>query len=539
MTVHRGRRAAARTAIATAARRPALVRAAGQARHPQPAVTAAAGFAYESASGLPDFTLTAEQIEIDQYAQNMGWVGFYVHVKAMLGAMCPWVPAQRVGGQWVQKPGNVRMAAMADGILPPTRSQASMRFRSLRLQASIGEHAFWPVSSQDRGLVFEIAHPLQLRRGQQLGTFGVQTRRDARASTGFGYREYPIERLRRHWVPDDVWPDEATTPLAGVLKEMRLYDALVRNIGRSAESRLLMNNLLWISSDDGKPADGGEWVEAEAPDPDDDTPATPSGDDTLDEIIQDLAKAGGRAFRDHMGHDMASVLPFVMVHHTEPKMIELGRPIDKAALSGLTEVVFTAARGLNIPTQYLVSGEASANHWNDAELRRALHERAVYPELDVNNEFWTQYAFQPLLALTRPGLVALRDDDPAEWRLECDTSAIDVKSDADPMASFLNGVSSRKRAAAEAGISEDEMLELPPDVSEYEHFLYVKAAGVRAALEVMHDQALGQAPAPTTAPEALPPGPETVDAGVADEPATDEQHAVSAGALALIGRTRG
>lgn len=537
MTVTKGRRAAARQTATPA--KPTAAGRGGQPRNPQRGVTAAAGFAYESPNGLPEFTLTPAQLEIDHYVDTMGWVAFYIHIKAMLASMCPWRPEQRIRGEWVPSD-DPRMTAIVDRILPPTRSQQGMRFRSIKLQASIGEHAFWPTYTTDRGLTFDIAHPLQLRRGQTPGTFGVQTRKDARPSTGFGYREYDVARLRRHWVPDDTWPDEAYSPLAAVLPEMRLYDALVRNVGRAAESRLLMNNILWLSSDDGSEPTADTWGDTGGnADPDDDTPATPDGDDAIDEILKDLAESGGRAFRDHRGNDMSSVLPFVMVHHTEPKMLELGRPIDKETLSGLTAAVEAAARGLNIPMMFLVSGEGAAKYWNDLELRRALHERAVYPELAVNNDFWTDYALRPMLRASRDGQSALRDDDPNEWRLGADTSAIDVKSDVDPVESYLAGVGSRQRAAAAKGISPDEMLELPPDVSEYEHFLYVKAAGVRAAFEVLHDQQRGGGGG---APRALPAGPTPTEVDLpTDDPTTEptEPGSVSAGALAIIGRPRG
>lgn len=495
---------------------PGLGRAAAAAVNGAGPVTAAAGFAYESKDpSVPDFKLTPDQIEVDGFVDSMGWVGFYVQVKAMLGSMCPWFVEERVGSEWVPAE-DPRIQAMASLVQPASRSQMGMRYRSLSLQARLGEHAFWPVVSPQRGLCFDLAHPKQLRRGQVDGVFGVATRRDANPSAGFGYQEFPIERLRRHWIPDDSWPDDARVRLAPTLTEMRLYRSIVLNLGRAADSRLLMNGLLWVSTDDGS-EDGGSWVAdtAGAFDPDDMTPEAPTVGGGIPSLIEEFSRFGARAFRDHLGQDVASRLPFPFPHHTKPEHIELGRAIDPEVLSALTDVVFAAGRGLDIPTQYLVSGEASSNHWNDAELRRALHERAIYPELGHHDEFWSGYALRPLMAMTRAGGAVLGDNDPDDYRLRSDTSVLDIKSDSLPhiaLAAQL-GIPDRAWLADKLGVPEDRMLDVPVDITEYEHWVYSKLPAAAAA------DGIG-----VTAP--------------AGAPALPAAEPVSAAASALIARAR-
>jgi hypothetical protein len=476
------------------------------------AMVAAAGYAYESAGGLPEFTMTAEQIECSHYAKTMGWIQFYAQIKAMLASLCPWRPEKRVGGEWVPSD-DPRMIAMVNHILPASGSQMAMRFRSLKLQSVIGEHAFWPAHTDERGLVFEIASPEQMRRGEHEDTFGVAYRRDARPGMGFGYKEFPLDRLRRHFLPDDTWPLEARVALAPILPEMRIYESLIKNLQRTADSRLLMNGLLWISTKDQDPGD--DWVEPQgSANPDD---AAPSVNGELAELVSEFSRFGARAFRDHRGNDVASRLPFPFPHHTEPKLIELGRPIDAEALEGLTEIVYAGARGLMIPTQFLVTGEGTANHWGDAELRRALHERAVFTELVPNDEFWTEHAFRPLLASTRSGFGALMDDDPNEWRLAGDRAAIDIKSGTPELwlKAYVAGISDRKFTADKMGIPLEQQLDLAPDMSEYDHWL-TSSKLVAAAADPM-----GAAVEETTA------------VSVVEEPA-EELSAVAADALRLI-----
>lgn len=460
------------------------------------AMTGAAGFAYEStaSSGIPNFQLTAKQIEIDQYVDNVGWVGFYVQIKAMLGAMCPWVVEERQGNEWVRTE-DPRINAMAYLIQPPSRSTAGLRFRSLLLQASIAEHAFFPAHTEERGLVFDIAHPQQMRRSQRGDDwFAVATREDAKPGT-VGWHDYPLDRLRRHWIPDRKWPDQADPELATVITEMRLYESTVLDLLRSSQSRMLMNGLLYIPTEpDGSgtlTGDGqGSWVEqaAEMADAGDANPGTPAGG-SLQQLVADFSAFGARAFRDHQGNDVASRMPYPFPHFAEPKMIELGREMSGESLNALEEIVLAASRGLHIPTQFLVSGEGSTNHWNDAELRRSLHERAVFPELGPNNDFWTDMALRPLLALSRAGGIVLRDGDPMDYRLGCDTSVLDIKSDSLQTLALAHstGVASRSWLAQKLGVPESDLLELPSNVNDWERWLYSKASAARAGAHVFED----------------------------------------------------
>lgn len=475
---------------------------------PSGPIRAAAGFAYESAnkSGIPDFALTREQAEIDYYVGRVGWAGFFVLIKALLGAMCPWWVEVRQGRDWVVSP-DPRVQALAGLIRPARHDQDAMRYRSLALQARLGEHAYW-VAGSDRGTVFEIGHPRQLQRStSSADRFVVKTRRDARQD-GPGWHEYPLANLRRHWVPADDWPDEAKVPLAGALDEMRLYHRLVLSMLRTTGSRMLMNGLLWFETPEIDEA-SGDWVPE--PDPDDANPGSPHGDDSIDEIVRTFGEQAKQAVEDQTGTDVASQFPFIFGHPTEPKMIELGRNLTAEDLEALTAVVLAGARGINIPTQFLVGGEASTNHWNDAELRRALHERAVFPELKWNNAFWTDMGLRPLLAASQVGGRLLRDDDPDDYRLACDTSVLEVRSDSlqHLMFAWNAGVARREWLADKIGVPRGDMLELPIDVSDYEAWIVAKQTGPRAQLEADRDtgqMSQQQVDAGDAAPPGLPVG---------------------------------
>lgn len=539
MTIRRGNRRLARTNGVTAAAAgpsPGSWSSAAVDRGP---VTGAAGLTYEAVRGdHPDFALTPEQIEVDWFVDNVGWAGFYVQIKALLGSMCPWIPLHREGSEWVpiEDPNKAaRHAGIIAAIRPPTRSQTGLRFRSLYLQAGVGEHAFWPVDVVGRGLTFDIAHPVQLARSPNSHElFAVKTRRDASANSGVGWNEFHRERLRRHWNPNPKWPDEATTALEPVRAELGLYRDTVMSMKRTAQSRLLMNGLLWISTNEEDEV-GNPWAtEDRAPstDPGDLTPSTPETQAGLENLLREYSRFGARAYRDTAGNDVAAHLPFPFPHHTAPQHVDFGRRLEKKDLEALTEIVFAGARGLDVPTQYLVNGEASANAWNDAELRRALHERGVFPELTPHNEFWTDFGYRPLLALTRAGGLMLGDDDPNDYMLGCATDVLDIRSDSlQAIALALSqGIASREWAAAKLGVSQPEMLVVPPEIDDYEHWLNVKASASRAQAETSEDF-----PELTGALPSLPAGDPAsgTDAPAGDPTPRDPEPGVAAGARAL------
>lgn len=497
------------------------------------AVTAAAGFAYESnrSDGLPDFTLTPAQVEIDRAVDTIGWAGFYVQIKAMLGAMCPWYVERREGTDWVPVD-DPRINALAHLIRPSSRSTAGMRFRSLMLQASIAEHAFWPASTPDRGLVFEIAHPEQMRKSPtSTELFAVASRQDARPG-GVGWREFETARLRRLWIPHRRWPDEADPELAAVRTELRLYETNALALLRTSQSRLIMNGLLYIPTVPPAGADTGSMWTQQTESATSDVPSTPAGG-SLHKLIADMAAFGARAYRDHDGNDVAAVMPYPFPHFDKPEMIELGRSITAEQLEGLAEIVYAAARGLHIPTQFLVTGEAAQNHWNDAELRRALHERAVYPELEPHNEFWSEMALRPIMRLTRAGGVCIGDDDPDEYRLAADTSTLDVKSDSFQTwaLAYQTGAASRAWLADKLGVPESQMLQLPANVDEWQHWLYTRSPASRSTAETTTDfpelQHTGIGPATDAGDDTLPGAPGDIETMPPAEP-------VAASAVALI-----
>lgn len=428
-------------------------------------VQAAAGRRYESArnAAIPDFSLTNDQQRAWAGRQDVGWAGFYVDTKALLGAQCHWQAAYR--GEVVEEP---RVQALIDLIRPEGWSQMAMRFRALQMQAGLGEHALFPVDHSRGGLAWRVAHPTQLGRSQTPGMFSLRTRRDARPG-GHGYHEYPVRNLCRLFVPDATYEDEAHPSLAEALDEIDLYRSTILNMKRGVDSRLLMNGLLYIPTQK-QDLNGAAPVRQPILGPGVAGLDVDSGpvDGNLATLIKDFVKFGGRAYADTKGTDIASRLPFPFPHHTKPELIEMGRAIDEATLEALNSIVRSAGRGLRIPQQFLVSGEGATHAWGEAELRRALHEQSIFPELDHQDGQFTEWALWPLLNMIPP----VDGTNIEDWSLVSDRSQIEIKGDQTSIffEAAEKGLASPDWVSHKIGIPVEGRLQLPADVTEFEHW---------------------------------------------------------------------
>ena len=428
-------------------------------------VQAAAGRRYESArdASIPDFSLTDIQQKTWRGAQRVGWAGFSRDVKALLGAQCGWRPTYK--GEVIE---DKRIEAVVSLIKPPGWSQTAMRFRAIQLQGGLGEHALWPVDLPNGLVGFRIASPTQLTKSSQDSTmFGLKTRRDARAG-GPGFTNYPLHRLRRVFIPNPEWEDEALPSLCKALDEIELYEATILNMKRGVNSRLLMNGLLYIPTEQDDTSKGYRPRINGAGPAGMDTPSSPVGG-SLGDLIKDFMKFGGRAYNDTNGNDIASQLPFPFPHHSEPKLIEMGRALDEETLQALEAIVRSAARAIDLPQQFLVAGEGASSAWADAELRRALHEQGIFPELKWHDDQFAEYAFRPLLRT-----FGIADEHEAEFfGLASDHAAIQVKSD--QTSTYFNavelGIAKRSWVAGQIGIPEEGRVELPQGVTDFDIYL--------------------------------------------------------------------
>lgn len=394
-------------------------------------VNAAAGPRYEDElrPGLPDFQLDKAQIEVDTWTDSVGWLGYFVDVVATLGSGVDLMPQQWGGEEWIDEDSPLmhqmldRFFQPADALKPVYRSRAAWMRADLERLMRVGEFAVWAdvATGSIEGGDFRgwfTAHPVSMSPGRRTGEFVARLRPDARPDSE-AYITGETSELMRMWDPQPRYPYKARVPIHRIKREVAAYMAQCARVEGDAHSRLLAG-LLWINvtEDDAKAL--AEYEAGEGP-------TTPAGSG-LPDLIRQYGEWTRSSLLDIEGGDLvAKVAPFLWPHHSEPKPVVIGSEIDENALKGMKEILEHAARGLNIPMDFLLMGVGEANHWNSAEKRRALNNQAVYPVLQMYLDFWSdrwrrwlQLAGMPEHEASRrrihydPTPIALRDDNVAQ-----------------------------------------------------------------------------------------------------------------------------
>lgn len=420
---------------------------------------------------MPWLGLTARQREADRLALKATWALRFVRITATLGAMCEWEPAYN--GEPVDSALARQLVAR---ILPEQGSQKTMRQRSLSLQRRLGTHATVSLRVDRNGQPSEhglrrwaVLHPDRLvkaKEGNPKDWCGVQFHPDAKKPTDFGWWETPKSAVDRLLIPDEDYPLAGWSPLMDVIEDMRRYVAGSEAVESAADQHKVMSALLVLQSPE--ESDIAEYDEHDGPGP----------GLTAEEIaIRDYANTARKAYDKGGVHRF---LPHPFMWPGDVDLLKVGDPINLQHIQALNELITLGSIALPVPTQWLIAGEGTSNHWGDAEQRRALHQQAVYPALEDHDSYWSEQALRPLVhASIRNGeTIASTWGDLDNWSLVSRRSDIDVKPDnAGQLLELAKcGVISRHEAAAAVNA---EPLEI--GVTEYEHWLNMNRIGPGAA----------------------------------------------------------
>lgn len=395
------------------------------------AVQAAAGPSYRAATkNEPEFSLTAEQVEADAAVEEVGWVGYVPDYLSSQGSKARFYPAVNVDGTaWTEHESLAQEwnkfyrphPDMTDG--EDLLDRQTWTKTNLANLYTIGEFAAWrlPITQElGGGDGWMTAHPSCLdsasnRNGPKM--FAYRNRPDAakpeRSNEVTGYYEYDFELLHRCWKPHHKYTALADFSLRRILPEIRLYRSVLANLTSASKSRLLMNGIVWFPT-----------LEQDVRD---DEGSSLADGSTLEGMVQKWGRIGKRAFEDHSSNDPASVIPFPFSHHTAPQYIELGRGADKATLMILPEIIQHAARGMNLPTDFILKGVGESNHWNAEAKNQSVIKSGIEPLLDDYLGWWSKQFIRHLNAVGQKQYTS------ENLRIQADLTPIAVKENNAPL----------------------------------------------------------------------------------------------------------
>lgn len=408
------------------------------------------------------------QQQIRRYdREGPGFVGFALDLKALVAAMVPLHVEERdAKGEWTRSENATAQAAFA-GIEGVHSNQAGLVFALYRARSAVGEGWLAPIQT-DEGLRWLIAQTPQLTfRDKEVL---IRTRRDQSDNDPDVYH-VRLDQVKRSWHPDNEWPGEAYSAFQRAIPDIERYRSVARNITRTTNSRILTNGMMWF------------------PPHDTSVPAMPATDTPIQEtpkVIDDWVEMSWKALNDDS--DFAAYSPFpVYGGDKPPEFVDVGRMLDEKILDAETAALRAVGRSLDFPQQLLVEGPGTGNHWSDVLLQDDFLRTAVAPELGETLSDLTIGAFRPVLEVLKAQGASLAE--PRRYRIWYDLTEVAKRPDTSELTldAWRAGVANLAAVGHAVGLSETELLELPDDVTEYEHWLKV------------HSPAAGE-PGPTSEP---------------------------------------
>lgn len=438
------------------------------------------------ARAIPQKWLNREQswqALVRQYDRNgPGFLGYVFDIKAQVASMVPLhVEQMDRQGHWSRTADASAQQALA-AFIGVGSDQDSLIFNQFRSLESVGEYWLAAIDTPD-GLRWMTLQTPQLdfkANGEVL----VRTRPDESPNDVTTLRLRKEQIVRCHH-PDPEWSGEAYSSVRRALPDIERYRSTVRNIGRTLDSRLLTNGLIWFAPDD------PEHIQRPEPD----TPIQ-----SVEQVMADYTDIAWKALNDDS--DFASFAPFPVSGAAKPEYVDVGRSLDPEVLAAETKALEAVGRALDFPQQLLVEGPGAGNHWSDLLLKDDFLTASIAPGLSEVCGYVTTIAVRPLLQVLRDRGANL--EDPLRYRVWYDLTDVAKRPDTSDqmLGAWRDGIAGYRTTGQALGLSDEELLPLPDGVSEYEHWreAHSRTAGLAPSSPAPEADTPAAAPDPAESP---------------------------------------
>jgi hypothetical protein len=192
-----------------------------------------------------------------RYSRQLGVVRFSAGITADTCARCiPRIEERDDNGDWNESE-DERFLGLFDGYANPRQTHAEL----VRLHAwhyQIAGEMFQVVVDGPGGVEWWLYSTGAVELKGAVAIVKTTPNGNVREGTAFAV---PRQQVTRFWIPDEEWQALATSPMAASVDDLHRYWSLARMIRRTADSRLIMNGILWTP---GEAHETGS-EEAEAP----------------------------------------------------------------------------------------------------------------------------------------------------------------------------------------------------------------------------------------------------------------------------------
>lgn len=395
-------------------------------------ISASFGSTHSNQGHIP---LTESLIEFESLLPYNGWVERYIKI-LLTATICEWEPYYK--NEKIEDP---EVAKIIKHIKPENLSQNKFRERALRRQI-LGVYAMGkvnPSNPNDTLPYYEIYHPTVVQKDKNTGDFLIETKQNQNKNDK---TIIPEHAMSWYLNPHPKHQDTPYSELEPLLQSMRRYAKVDKAVCSGLDRQAATPGLIHI-----KPKDKPESAEEE---------------NQIKDLIQDLKASFKRALSKG---DLARVAPMPAVSTADINFVKFTEALNPETLASPEIVMRQAAIELDIPTDYFLE-EGSANHWNTAEQRRSVNSRNLQPLLEIQDSFFTEEAFRPMIA-TLPNY-----GDPEDWHLKSNLHKLDIRVD-NPMQRvelLKAGAATVEEVAESAGTTP---VQRPEEMTDFQYFCLI------------------------------------------------------------------
>lgn len=339
----------------------------------------------------------------------------------------------------------------------PTDTPKALIHRATLLMRLTGRFAVVFTDTAD-GLAAWVTHPQALEKENRAGVNGYRVGRKLEASNPDKPNQLwvPERQVRELWLPDPFDPLRPWTPYFGAVEPLRNLRGVARRVMREVNAWLAGDRLLHFE---------GSPEQLARRSPDGTVTQTPMG-----EAISGLYEVMAGNLRDRTESEVrtATIIPFVST--VVPSVIELARQIDPNLVTLWHEAATAFAQATPWPTLWVTDGTGAGNRWSEFLQDQQKLSDVVYPVAEKVGQLLTAGVLRPVLA-------AAKIPDGHRYQLVYEPADDEQQGLSAEQAhqAWTDGLISRARYAEALGVAEDDLLELPAGMTEFE--LWAAARG--------------------------------------------------------------
>lgn len=377
----------------------------------------------------------------DMYREGPGMVGDIVDLPRDVMRLVTWHVERRepASNEWTRS-NNANMTALLNDVQGETKSFEQLMADVVFHEGLTGHMVLINRQLPTGRWVYDVRAPSNVESRNGITT--VKAWPTATAADPSGWYQVPTSQTAYIWAGDPEWPGAPWTRIARVINDLDRVNLVDRLVDRTLRRRLVTPPVLWTQSDTQGVAP--KWA---------------SG---LNEHVVSSAADARDSSPESLGYFMIGSTadrPAVLLDYS-PEIASSDLEVQDRAIANV-------ARASGIPQLLLTEGPGAGNHWGDYVINDYFADFTMWPRAAFAASAMTSAVLRPWMRVL-PGFESFA---PEDWRIWFDLTAVQTRTDTSALVLQLGerGIATRTAQARVAGLSDSDIVPLPPGMSEYEY----------------------------------------------------------------------